>query len=378
MRMRRVRAMATKEVLQIWRDPRSLFIALLLPFTQMFLFGYGVNLDLKHIPICTFDREGSQASQDLLKRFNASRYFAVVHNVTNYPELAAAIDRSDCRAAIVVPPDFSERLNDAGSANVQAILDGTDDNTANIAWGYAQAVVGSYSSEIQINGLDRQGKTLQQVQSLSVQSRVWFNEDLESRNFIIPGLVAVIMALVGAQLTALTVSREWERGTMELLISTPVTAGEVMLGKLIPYLALGWLDAVFCLIIAALWFEVPFRGTLATLFLTTTLYLTVVLSIGYLLSVAIRSQVGASQIALTVTLLPAMLLSGYVFPIDQMPTVIQDLTYLIYSRYFVTIIKAIFLKGAGVAELMTPILFLMIYALAVVALAARAFRKRIE
>jgi ABC-2 type transport system permease protein len=376
--MRRVRAMAMKEVLQIWRDPRSLFIALLLPFTQMFLFGYGVNLDLKHIPICTFDREGSQASQDLLKRFHASRYFAIVHNARTYSELTAAIDRSECRAAIVVPPDFSERLNDAGSAAVQAILDGTDDNTANIAWGYAEAVVSAYSSDIRISGLDRQGRTLQQMQPLSVQSRVWFNEDLASRNFIIPGLVAVIMALVGAQLTALTVAREWERGTMELLVSTPVTASEVMLGKLIPYLALGWLDAVFCLVIAALWFEVPFRGTLATLFLTTTLYLTVVLSIGYLLSVAIRSQVGASQIALTVTLLPAMLLSGYVFPIDQMPAFIQNLTYLIYSRYFVTIIKAVFLKGAGVAELITPILFLLVYALAVVVLAARAFRKRLE
>jgi ABC-2 type transport system permease protein len=176
----------------------------------------------------------------------------------------------------------------------------------------------------------------------------------------------------------LTISREWERGTMELLISTPVTSGEVMAGKLMPYLVLGWLDAAFCLILAVFWFEVPFRGALATLFLTTTVYLAVVLSIGYLLSVLIRSQVGASQIALVVTLLPAMLLSGYVFPIDQMPPIIQKLTYLIYSRYYVTIIKAIFLKGAGIAELSTPILFLVVYALAVVALAARAFRKRLE
>ena len=158
---------------------------------------------------------------------------------------------------------------------------------------------------------------------MAVQSRVWFNEDLESRNFIIPGLVAVIMALVGAQLTSLTISREWERGTMELLVSTPVTSSEVMFGKLIPYLVLGWLDAAFCLLIAALWFDVPFRGTLATLFLTTTLFLAVVLSIGYLLSVLIRSQVGASQMALVVTMLPTTLLSGYVFPIDQMPPFVR-------------------------------------------------------
>lgn len=377
MRLRRLKAMAVKEVLQIWRDPRSLMIALLLPFAQMFLFGYGVNLDLKHIPVCTFDREGSQASQDLFKHFQASLYFAIAHNVATYPDLVAAIDRGDCRIGIVVPPDFSVRLNDTGTAAVQAILDGTDDNTANIAWGYANAVVSGYSNDVQLAALDRQGRTLQKSQPMAVQSRVWFNEDLDSRNFIIPGLVAVIMALVGAQLTSLTISREWERGTMELLISTPVSSGEVMLGKLIPYLVLGWLDAAFCLIIAALWFEVPFRGALATLFLTTTVYLVVVLSIGYLLSVLIRSQVGASQIALVATLMPAMLLSGYVFPIDQMPPFIQDVTYLVFSRYYVTIIKAIFLKGAGFAALLTPILFLVVYALAVVVLAAGAFRKRL-
>jgi len=377
MRLRRLKAIAVKEVLQIWRDPRSLMIALLLPFTQMFLFGYGVNLDLKHIPICTFDREGSQASQDLLKHFQASLYFAIARNVKNYPELAAAVDRGDCRAGIVIPPDFSQRLNDAGTASVQAILDGTDDNTANIAWGYAAAVVSGYSNDVQLSALDRQGRTLQQVQPLAVQSRVWFNEDLVSRNFIIPGLVAVIMSLVGAQLTSLTISREWERGTMELLVSTPVTSSEVMFGKLIPYLVLGWIDAAFCLLLAVFWFDVPFRGTLLALFLTTTLFLAVVLSIGYLISVLIRSQVGASQIALVVTLLPAMLLSGYVFPIDQMPAFIQKLTYLMYARFYVTIIKAIFLKGIGISELITPILFLVVYALTVVALAARAFRKRL-
>ncbi|HML08982.1 MAG TPA: ABC transporter permease [Xanthobacteraceae bacterium] len=378
MRWRRLKAIAVKEVLQTWRDPRSLMIALLLPFTQMFLFGYGVNLDLQHLPICTFDREGSQLSQDLLKHFQASLYFAIVHNVKAYPEIVAAIDRADCRVGIVIPPDFSERLNDSGTASVQAILDGTDDNTANIAFGYAASVVSGFSNDVQLSWLDRQGRTLQQVQPMTVQSRVWFNEDLVSRNFIIPGLVAVIMALVGAQLTSLTVAREWERGTMELLVSTPVQSSEVMFGKLIPYLMLGWLDAAFCLVIAVLWFEVPFRGTLLTLFLTTTLFLAVVLSIGYLLSVVIRSQVGASQIALVVTLLPTTLLSGYVFPIDQMPSFIQDVTYVIYSRYYVTIIKAIFLKGAGISELLMPILFLVVYAVAVVALAARAFRKRLD
>jgi ABC-2 type transport system permease protein len=378
MRLHRLKAIAVKELLQIWRDPRSLMVALLMPFTQMFLLGYGVTLDLKHIPLCTFDREASQNSQSLLKHFEASLYFSIARNVQTYPALVAAIDRADCKIAIVVPPDFSQRLNDTGSSTVQAILDATDDNTANIALGYALAVVSGYSAEVALDALNRQGLQLQQIQPMMVQSRVWFNEDLESRNFIIPGVVAVIMALVGAQLTSLTISREWERGTMELLISTPVKPSEVMIGKLLPYLVLGWIDAAFCLILAALWFGVPFRGTVFTLFVTTTLFLIVVLGIGYLLSVLIRSQIGASQIALLLTMLPTTLLSGFVFPIDQMPAVIQDITYLVYSRYYVTIIKAIFLKGADIAALAVPILFLLFYATAVMMLAARAFRKRLD
>ena len=378
MKLRRLKAIAVKEVLQIWRDPRSLMIALLLPFTQMFLLGYGVNLDLKHLPVCTFDREGSQLSQDLFKHFQASQYFTIARNVQSYSQVVAAIDNADCSFAIVVPPDFSERLNDTGTASVQAIIDATDDNSANIAFGYAAAVVNGFSNDVQVSWQDRQGKPLQQIQPMVVQSRVWFNEDLESRNFIIPGLVAAIMALVGAQLTSLTISREWERGTMELLISTPVRPSEVMIGKLVPYLVLGWLDAAFCLAIAALWFGVPFRGTLFALFVTTSLFLFVVLSIGYLMSVLIRSQVGASQIALLATMLPTMLLSGYIFPIDQMPAVIRNITYLIYARYYVTIVKDLFLKGSSIAELSTPIMFLVVYATAVMLLAARAFRKRLD
>ena len=378
MKFRRLKAIAAKEVLQIWRDPRSLMIALLLPFTQMFLLGYGVNLDLKHIPVCTFDREGSQLSQDLFKHFQASQYFAIARNLQSYPQVVAAIDDGDCSLAIVVPPGFSERLNDSGAASVQAILDGTDDNTANIAFGYAAAVVDNFSNNVQVSWMDRQGRALQRIQPMVVQSRVWFNEDLESRNFIIPGLVAVIMALIGAQLTSLTIAREWERGTMELLISTPVKPSELMFGKLVPYLALGWVDAAFCLVMAALWFGVPYRGTLAALFFTTTLFLIVVLSIGYLLSVLIPNQAGASQIALLVTMVPTILLSGYVFPIDQMPKLVQDITYLIYSRYYVTIVKDLFLKGSSLPELATPILFLVVYATAVIILAARAFRKRLD
>jgi ABC-2 type transport system permease protein len=216
------------------------------------------------------------------------------------------------------------------------------------------------------------------VGNVDLEPRVWFNEGLDSRNFIIPGVVAVILGLVGAQLTSLTISREWERGTMEQLVSTPVTALEMMIGKLVPYFVIGLFDAAFCLCAAVFWFQVPFRGSLGTLMLTTALFILVVLGIGYLVSVRIRSQLGASQVALILTMTPISLLSGYTFPIDQMPAPIQAVTLIVYARYFVTILRAVFLKGSTIAELTVPILALVLYAAAIIWIAARAFRKRLD
>ena len=278
----------------------------------------------------------------------------------------------------MIPPDFTERLNDIGVSSVQAIVDATDTNTANIAMGYAQAVVGGFSTDAQISATDSKGRPLQFIQPVDMESRVWFNEALESRNFIIPGIVALIMALVGAQLTSLTISREWERGTMELLVSTPVSPMEVMLGKLAPYFVIGLLDAAFCLIFGVFWFGVPFRGAVSTFFVATALFLVVVLGIGYLISVKIKSQVGAAQIGLLVTLLPTALLSGYAFPIDQMPPPVQAVTYLVFARYYVTALKALFLKGSGIFDLAPQLLAMVVYAAVVAFLAARAFRKNLD
>jgi ABC-2 type transport system permease protein len=373
----RLGAIAKKELLQVLRDPRSLMIALLMPLVQMMMLGYGVSLDIKHVPLCTWDREASQQSENLIKEFSASQYFEIVKVLGNYRQLTRAIDAGDCRIAIVIPPDFSLRLNDGGAASVQAIVDATDDNSASVAAGYAQAVVAAFSTQVQLEATSMQGN-MAVIAPLTVQSRVWFNEDLESKNFIIPGLCAMILALVGAQLTSLTVSREWERGTMELLISTPVTPMEVMLGKLLPYFVIGLLDAGLCIVLALFWFQVPFRGTFFTLFVTTALFLVVVLGIGYLISVSIRSQLGASQIALLLTMLPTTLLSGYAFPIDQMPAPIQAVTYLVHARYYVTILKGVFLKGLGLTHLAMPILALTLYAAIIALFAARAFRKTLE
>ena len=378
MRWRRVKAIMVKECLQIVRDPRSLMIALLIPVLQMFLLGYGISLDVQKIPLCAYDQEGSQASQDLLRRFSASRYFELQGHAGNYAEVGRSLDTGRCNIVVVIPSGFSKSLSDAGQGVVQVLLDATDTNTASLAAGYAQAVVAGYSADVQLQAIQRRGGSVQTLTPVEVRARVWFNEDLVSRNFIIPGVVALVMAIVGAQLSSLTIAREWERGTMELLVSTPVQPLELMLGKLAPYFVIGMLDACICLTLAMFWFDVPFRGTLAALMFTTSLFLTVVLCIGYYVSVSIRSQVGASQVALVLTMLPTTLLSGFSFPIDQMPAAVRAVTYLVSGRYYVTILKALFLKGAPWSELLLPILCLALYAALMVLFAARAFRKTLD
>lgn len=377
MRWHRLAAMARKEVIQILRDKRSLFIVVIMPVVLMLLFGYGVSLDLKRIPVYVYDREGSQLSQDLLHRFQGSEYFTVVKAVDNYPELVEAIDTGRCFVGIVIPHDFSQRLAAGGPAHVQAIVDATDDNTANLVLGYTDAVVGGFAQEVQLDWLQRQGLSARGA-PLSVDSRTWYNENLESQAFIVPGVVAIVMAVIGTFLTSLTIAREWERGTMEQLISTPVTPLEVMIGKLLPYFVIGMFDTGLCATIAIAWFRVPFRGQAVTLFASSALFLVVVLSLGFFFSVVGKSQLAANQASLVATYLPAFLLSGFLFAIEQMPLPIQIFTRVIPARYYVSLLKDVFLKGSPLKELGPEILALTIFALVLATLATRIFQKKLS
>ncbi len=372
----RVVAMARKETIQIARDWRSLAIVLVMPIALTLIDGYAVALDVRHVPTCALDREGSQASQNLLHRFRASQYFRMLGTVTNYPELTREIDSGRCMLGIAIPHDFSKRVRDGGEVGVQAILDASDNNTAQIVIGYAQAVIAGYSADTQIGWLRSHGVTDVSF-PLRVDARTWFNEDLESRNFILPGVIAIVMAMIGSFLTALTVAREWERGTMEQLISTPVTPLEILLGKLAPYFVIGMVATALCASVGILWFEVPFRGRLITLFVTSALFLAVVLATGFWISVASRTQLVASQTAMVVTYMPAFMLSGFVFPIDQMPWLIRIVTYLVPARYYDTILRAIFLKGVGVSTLIGEILPLVLMTIIIGAFALRSFKKQL-
>jgi ABC-2 type transport system permease protein len=375
---RRLFAIAYKETLQIVRDPRSLAIALLMPLMQLVLLGYGVSLDIRHVPICIDDQEQSQNSRELVASFVSSGWFSVSQFVGTDRGVKEALDRGSCVGVVTLPVDFSRILTNTGTASIQAVFDGSDTNTTNIATGYAQGIVAEITADFETHWTQAHGTRPQVIGTVDVEPRVWFNEALDSRNFIIPGVVAVIIALVGAQLTSLTVSREWERGTMEQLISTPVTSLELMFGKILPYFVVATLDASFCLGAAVFWFGVPFRGGLGPLACATVLYTLVVLGIGYVTSVRIRSQLGASQIALLLTTMPITMLSGYTFPIDQMPKAVQAISLVVYARYFVTILRSIFLKGSSIVGLWGPMSALVIYAAVIALIAARAFRKRLD
>jgi ABC-2 type transport system permease protein len=278
---------------------------------------------------------------------------------------------------IVIPWDFSLRLRSGGPVQVQALVDATDDNSANVVIGYAQAVVQGYSGDVQLNWLEARGQPVQAA-SVSVDARTWYNEDLESSAFIVPGVLALVMSVIGAFLTSLTIAREWERGSMEQLISTPVSAMEIMLGKLAPYFVLGMFDVLVCALIAIDWFHVPFRGSYATLFVSSALFMVVVLSLGFLISVVAKSQFAASQIALLITFLPAFLLSGFLFSIEQMPVPLQWLTRILPARYYVSVLKKIFLKGTPAAMLSADLIPLAVFAVVLALVATRAFHKRLE
>jgi len=372
----RLKAIAWKEAIQIRRDVRSLIIVIIMPIVLTLLFGYGVNLDLKHLPVYVYDQESSQDSQDLLKKFQASEYFDVQRVVNSYPELLRAIDDGHAKMGLVVPYDFSKRLHSGAPVAIQALIDASDDNSANVLIGYSQSVVQGYSNDIQIDWLRHRGQS-DPPAPLTIEARTWYNEDLESSWFIIPGVLALVMSVVGAFLTSLTIAREWERGTMEQLVSTPVTALEIMLGKLAPYFVVGMFDAGLCAVMAIFWFRVPFRGAIVGLIISSALFLIALLCLGFFISVITKNQLAASQAALIVTFLPAFLLSGFLFAIDQMPSVVQLITRIIPARYYVSVLKKVFLKGTPLSMLYADLLPLAVFAAVLALVATSIFHKRL-
>lgn len=377
MNLRRTRAVARKEFRHIIRDPRSLIMALAVPLIMLILFGYALTLDVDRIPTLIYDLDRTPQSRELIDRFRGSRYFQLIGSVDDYRTIERQIDRDRCLMAVVIPEDYAERLIAGQETRVQILLDGSDSNTASIALGYAEALIDTYALELQMNALARRGGR-GHIVPVRTRLRVWYNNQLKSRNYIVPGLIAVILMIIAALLTSLTIAREWEWGTMEQLLSTPLRPAELVLGKMMAFFIVGCADMLIAVGTAVFVFRVPLRGNPLFLILTSCIFLAGALCWGILLSALARSQLLAYQLGMLTSFLPAFLLSGFIYAIENMPVVIQLITYLVPARYFIVILKAVFLKGVGMKIVGWEVAWLVGFAGVVFWLASRRLKRTLE
>jgi ABC-2 type transport system permease protein len=376
MNLRRTRAMARKELLHIIRDPRSLMAALAQPVLVLLLFGYALSLDVDRIPTIIYDADRSAESQKLVQEFRGSRYFQIVDEVDSYKPIERAMDQRRILVGVAIPADYSRDLLQGKESPVQILLDGSDSNTASIAMGYAEGLVQTYARRAREEAQSlRTGSVLQPP--VTAQVRVWYNTDLVSRNFIVPGLIGVITMIIAALLTSLTIAREWENGTMEQLLSTPVRPVEMALGKLSAHFLLGLVDMLVALFVGVVIFHVPLKGSLVLLLFSACVFLYGALAWGLYISAMFRTQLGAYQMGTLTSFLPAFLLSGFIYPIANMPWIIRVISVIVPARYFIDMTKGIFLKGTGLRLLWFDLLLLILYAVGISFLAVRKLRQKI-
>lgn len=367
----RIHGLVRKEFLQIVRDPSSLAIAFLMPIALLLIFGYGVSLDAKHVPIAIVIEQPSAAAAEFAGAFRHSEFLRPRFP----PDMDAArraMAAGEVNGIVRLRADFPRALHRAGGAPIQVIVNGVDANTARIVQGYVQGIWAHWLAQ------RARGRGESAHSAFELQQRVWFNSELRSRNYLVPGLIAVIMTLIGALLTAMIMAREWERGTMESLLVTPVTMREILLGKLLPYFVLGMGGMALSLAMALWLFQVPLRGSVAVLFGVSALFLLAALGMGLVISIAAKNQFVAGQAALVTTFLPAFILSGFIFDIASMPEAVQVLTYLIAARYFVAVLQTVFLAGNVWSVIVPNALALAAMAIVFLALARRMARKRLE
>ncbi|HOL73386.1 MAG TPA: ABC transporter permease [Bryobacteraceae bacterium] len=376
MNLRRTYAMTRKEFLHIVRDPRSLVMALAVPLVMLLLFGYGLTLDVDRIPTLIYDMDSSPESREAIARFAGSRFFDVLGSVDGYRAIEREIDRDKALLAVVIPQDFSRELLSGRQPQVQLIFDGSDSNTASIAKGYAEALLQNYAYDVRARALDQKGGGRMEA-PVDARLRVLYNSELKSRNYLVPGLIATILAIITALLTSLTIAREWETGTMEQLLSTPVRPAEVVLGKMLAFFALGFIDTLMAVAVGVLVFGVPLRGNPLLLIGATSIFLFGSLCWGILISAAARTQVQAYQLGMLSSFLPALLLSGFVYSIENMPAVIQLISYIVPARYIVTVLKGVFLKGVGLEILWGQVALLVVYGAAAFVVATRKLRQKV-
>jgi ABC-2 type transport system permease protein len=375
MNVRRTRAMMVKECRHILRDPRSLTMALAVPLMLLLLFGIALSLDVDHVPTMIYDADRSAASRELIRQFQGSQYFEIRGYADSYAPIEREIDRGQILVGIAILPDYGRRIAAGEHTDVQVLIDGSDSNTASIALSYVESLMRNYAFTLRRNAVNLRGGKL--APPIDPRMRVWYNSSLESRNYIVPGLIAVILMIIASLLTSLTIAREWEMGTMEQLLSTPLRPAEMVLGKMLAFFVVGVIDTAIAVLIAVLVFHVPLRGSIWFLALSSCVFLWGALFWGIFISAALKSQLLAYQVGLLTSFLPAFLLSGLIYAIEYMPTPIKAVTYLVPARYFINLLKGIFLKGVGIEVLWLELLFLAVYAALVFVLATRKLTQKL-
>src|SRR6266498_1107479 len=365
-----------KEFIQIFRDPRTLGLILVMPIVQLFLLGYAATTDVKNVPIAVWDQNRTPESRALLDAFRAADYFRIDYNVQSEEDIQTLIEGGDVRAALIIPPDYDRRLLE-GDAQVSMILDGSDATVGSTALSTANLIGQSYSIKVLTEQASRLGRAATVKPPLEVRTRVWYNPDLVSAYFMIPGMIGMILYFITALLTASAIVRERERGTIEQLIVTPIRSWELVIGKVVPYVLLGFFDTMEVLLIGHFWFKVPIRGDISLIIATSGLLLLSSLGIGLFASTIANTQ---QEAFLTVmfTMLPSIFLSGFFFPLDAMPKFLQVVAYAIPLRYFLVIIRSLLLKGVGAPAIQNEIIALAIFGIVIMGAASLRFRKRLD
>jgi ABC-2 type transport system permease protein len=345
-----IKAIARKEFYHLMRDFRSMYLAFAIPLLLILMFGYALSLDVDSVRTVVVDYDKTELSRDFIRKLNASSYFEIIHHLNDSLSAIRYLDRGFTTMVIVIPPGWTKDLTADREASLQVLLDGSDPNYAGISRGYITAFVESYNRDRLKSFLNRKG--MEQIQApVDGRIRVWFNEDLDSQNFIVPGIIAIIIMMVGALLTSLVIAREYENGTMETIRSLPVSGGEFLLGKAIPYFLITLTDVLVAVFMGQVLFGVMMKSSFWLMVLASTIYISVTLNLGLLISIATKSQLVANQMAILITFLPSFLLSNFVFPVGNMPKIFQILTYIIPATYFIDILNGIYLRGLGFAHL---------------------------
>ncbi|MCB9422783.1 MAG: ABC transporter permease [Ardenticatenaceae bacterium] len=373
----RLKSLIRKEFLQIIRDPRTVALVLIMPIMQLLLLGYAATNDVRNVPMAIFDQDRGSAARRLLDAYRAADYFRIAFDVDSEAEMRDLIDSGQARVGLIIPPDYSDELQGNGSAAVAFVLDGSDPTIASTALSAAQLIAQQHGTQVLNARLDRRGQSVTLQQPIEVRTQVWYNPDLVSAYFMVPGVIGMILYTITSILTATAVVRERERGTIEQLIVTPIHSWELIVGKLIPYIILAFSNIIEVLLISHLLFGMPIRGDLTLILLLSGLFLATGLGIGLMASTVANTQQEA-MLTVFMTMLPSIFLSGFFFPLEAMPKVLQWVSYLMPLRYYLTIIRALLVKGVGFGAIQTDVIALALFGIGIMALAALRFRKRLD